>query len=63
MENYWALSLDSEVKVYNLKVDWSKKGFGYILYAGNPEEGVLVELNSEGSLEDTNSFLGELRAI
>lgn len=58
-----SLFLEKGIDSYHVKVDLNKNGFGYVLYVGSPEKGLLVGLNSKSSLEDSNSFLGKLRAI
>lgn len=45
-------------------VDYSSKGYGYALFAGSYEEGILIRINSGGGMMETvSSYLGELQAI
>lgn len=53
-----------EPAIYYLQVDWRSKGYGYFLYAGAPERGVLVRMNSKGvGVKAFSSFLGEMKAL
>lgn len=49
---------------YRLQVDWSSNSFGYLLYAGAPERGVLVGLNSNRARANaSSSFLALCWAV
>lgn len=63
LNNNWSLSLMKEVDAYHIEVEWSKDGYGYVLYAGSPDQGLLVGLNSKSNSENSSSYLGELRAM
>lgn len=63
MERELRFCLEKEGLPYHLKVDLSKEGFGYVLYAGDPSKCKVIELDSKGRPDDLSSFLGELKAL
>ena len=48
---------------YTLETDWSGEHAGYMLFAETKEGKVLCDLGSKRILENTSSFLGELKAV
>lgn len=43
-----------------MKMDWSEVGCGYVLYAWDHSEGIVIGLNSKREQEISSSYLGEL---
>lgn len=63
LKNNMQLSLQV-LAIYDLQVDWSSVGYGYLLYLGASENSVLVGLNSKGAhTEASSSFLGKMESL
>lgn len=57
------LAHGEEGREWHLMCDWSGAGCGYCLWAGPPDNGHLVAINSKRIGEVTGSHLGELKAL
>lgn len=58
------ISLEKNPQFYSIKEDWSSQGMGYMLYAGDLADGVVVGMGSRGEgNEPASSYLGELRGV
>lgn len=56
------VSLEIKTEFFSIKVDWRSNDMVYVLYAGDPAKGVVVDMGSKGSGKDQeSSHLGELR--
>lgn len=72
-KNLWTQILTNNVSLlrpelrddhdWNLMVDWSGQGAGYVLFLGQPKEDRVVGINSMRLLTTVGSHLGELSAI
>jgi len=51
------------VQEWGLMTDWSSGGMGFALFAGSPEDGRIVSLNSKKVNSNLSSHLGELMAV
>lgn len=57
------LALVRDVHAYRLIVYWSSSRVGYALFCGHPSQRLLIGVNSYKLVDDSSSFLGELRSI